>query len=218
MTFLEPSYEFAHPGTSRGQVDLGDTVQVENLNAQPLLLTYDSRRYVIQPGERRPVPFEAAKVWFGDPRAAGDVVSKRDEVGRVQWIPDRKSEVRRLRVLYNVHPEQERARNSTYKAMWGDETQLPPDALPRVAVYDYEGNEIHMVAHDPEGRSVIPVQQTLSDDDQLRSLIAKQDAAIKQLQARLGLDNTMQPRDTPDIPTDGEVEEPDIEPEIPEDE
>lgn len=153
-------------------LDIGDVVQVTNNDDTPLVLEYDSRRHVIQPHETRPVPFECANVYFGDPRSSGMIASKRDNVGRVQFIPDRATEVRRLRTLYDNQ--------------MGDERFILNH--PNVTVKDYDGHPVLTVLDDPSGESVTVAQPTISENEQLRHLINRQQQTIDMLAQRLGVD------------------------------
>lgn len=192
-------------------VGLGDVLHVKNKGSKPLVLAYDSRRHVIEPGATRPIPFEAAALYFGDPRSGGAVQSKRDEVGRVSFIADRATEVRRLRTLYDVHPQNV---NADGGQEWGDETQLPASAIPNVEVHDYDGNPVRMVIHDPAGDHISPAQITVSENDQLRILVNRQQQMIETLAQRLGVD-PISGRDVPAFTgADGEATQPADEEEV----
>lgn len=153
-------------------LDIGDYVQVKNNDDKPLILTYDSRRHVIEPGATRPIPFECGNLYFGDPRSSTNIASKRDNVGRVQFIPDRATEVRRLRTLYDNQ--------------MGDDTII--DNHPDVEVYDYDGNRVTTVLDDPSGETVTASVTSISENDQLRELLRRQQATIDMLAQRLGVD------------------------------
>lgn len=154
--------------------DLGDFVNVENLDDKALVIEYDSRRHVVEPGATRPIPFEAANVYFGDPRSTGMIAAKRDSVGRVQFIPDRATEVRRLRTLYDNRS--------------GDERVI--ENHPNVRVTDYDGNVIPTVLHDPAGDMVNVAVPTISENEQLREMMRRQQQTIDLLAQRLGVDPT----------------------------
>lgn len=136
----------------------GSTVYV--INKEPNRRTYKfaGRSYILEPDEKVPVPFEAATLWFGDPRAAQDIMSVRDaDSDVVSWVPDRDSELRRLTVRYG-----------------GDDHAK----FPEVEIQDLEGNVLHSVIEDPEGEHVLPAVTTLSES-QLK------DKKIDDLMARL---------------------------------
>lgn len=155
-------------------LDIGDYVQVTNKGSKPLVLMYDSRTHVIEPGATRPIPFECSNVYFGDPRATSMMAAKRDNVGRVQFIPDRATEVRRLRTLYDNQS--------------GAETEVLD--YPPVEIRDYDGNLITTVLEDPAGDSVTAASVTIDENEQLRQMLARQQQTIDMLAQRLGIDPT----------------------------
>lgn len=181
--------------TNTALLDIGDYVNVENLGDKPLVLEYDSRRHVIEPGATRPIPFEAANVYFGDPRASGVIAAKRDSVGRVQFIPDRATEVRRLRTLYDNQ--------------LGDEREIVNH--PQVRVTDYDGNLVPTVLHDPAGDSVTTATPTISENEQLREMLRRQQQTIDLLAQRLGVDPTSGRELAPsEVPADEQSHEPPV--------
>lgn len=137
-----------------------------------LVLMWDAKPYTIEVGKEGFTPFEAMSIAMGDPRSGEVVTTVRDEAGNVQFILDRATEVRRLRVLYD---------NKI-----GDEGQIlyAPDAT----VTDLEGNEIKTVLADPEGESVITAPTTILDRDQLLAQVQRQQRMIEQLAESQGID------------------------------
>ena len=126
-------------------------------NETPLTLMWDSRPYLVKVGETAFAPFEAVSVATGDPRSGASTTSIRDDAGNVGWVVDRPTEVRRLRTLYD---------NQT-----GDLGEIL--FAPVLEVENLEGERVRTVLDDPEGDSVIPVQTTLLDRDQLLAQIQR---------------------------------------------
>lgn len=151
----------------------GDFVRVVNQGSVPFVLTYDSRKYILRPQLDSFIPFEAACLYFGDPRSVDTSRSVRNSQGVVQWVPDRRGEINRLRLRYNnnIGP--------------GDEIS----GHPNVAVYDMGGQPISMVVHDPTGENVAATRTQSPDLDPvvIRATITQQQRLIDQLMVRLGL-------------------------------
>ena len=147
-------------------VDLGDMVRVVNLEQYDLFWSWDSRRTIIKSGDSAFVLFDCAKVYVGDPRSGERVRSMKNEQGLVQFIPDRATETRRLKILYNDN-------------RMADEAVI--NGYPDVEVYTMTGERITTVLDDPVGRTVIPVETTKYDSDALMARIDRQDRLIAKL-------------------------------------
>lgn len=152
-----------HPDGSR---------EVIHDDSSPLVLQWNSRKYPVEVGGKTHVPFEAAANAFGDPRAAENMGSFKDEAGNVGFILDRATEVRRLRTLYDNQV--------------GPENQIL--YAPHVSVSDLDGNAISTVLDDPEGASVHPVITTATDKSALEAQIAKLQRTVELLAGQQGLD------------------------------
>lgn len=151
--------------------DIGDIVRVVNKGDAPFTIGWDSRQYKLEPGADSFVPFEAACLWFGDPRSTNSIQSATNQHGLVSFIPDRDSEVRRLRVKYGN--------------IGGDERFIDP--APDVEVYDLSGEVIVTVLNDPEGENVTLAAPTVVDQSNLMATIQRQQAQIDLLLAQFGL-------------------------------
>src|SRR4051812_31898248 len=119
-------------------VDNGDIVRAVNTGGAVFTIGWDSKQYKLEPGKDTFIPFEAACLWFGDPRSTNSIQSIKNQHGMVSFVPDRDSEVRRLRVKYGN--------------IGGDERYVDPG--PSVDLFDLEGNQITTVLDDPEGEDV----------------------------------------------------------------
>lgn len=146
------------------------TVYVINKEADPRTYQYDGRRYRLEPNKKIPVPFAAAALWLGDPRASGNIASVSDEeTGAVAWVPDRDSEHRRLVVRYGGE----------------DHYQFP-----KMEVQDLDGNTVHTVVSDPEGDHVMTVEQTVDEAKAKDDRIAALEAKVNQLLSVMGDNET----------------------------
>lgn len=171
----------------------GDFVQVElmedgNEGYPEITLGWDNREYMIQRGRKVIVPFEAMVLRFGDPRAGTNITSIKSAGGNVTgWIPDRLSEVARLRLLWGAHADK-------YPRFDDIDT-------PNVMVYDLTNEPVATVISDPEGKDSIPVTQTESDRDAILALMERQQAQIDQLKRDLGVTDEIELES--ELPTDG---------------
>lgn len=160
------------------QVNLGDIVKVINHGPRPLKLMWDSRKYVIAPDAEEFVPFECAKLYFGDPRALENVQSVRDDRGVVGFVSDRATEVRRLRLLWD---------HSFGEYIPGEVDAFDTARIPHVDVFTVRGERVPMVLDDPEGNAIIPAQQTRTEQTDMRAQLAQQGSLINALMERLGM-------------------------------
>lgn len=183
-------------------VGLGDMLRVKNLgNPDNVLadgskgryhgditLTWNSRDYRCPVGQEVIVPFEAVKVALGDPRAAENIGSHRDPFGIVSWIPDRASEIRRLRALYDNQS--------------GQEDEVLPGSHPLVEVSDLDGNRIPTVLDDPTGESVFSSRPTVADANELIEMVRRQQRTIDMLVEKQGITQDDLPNDSASVEGD----------------
>lgn len=164
-----------------------DIVRLRNNSDATFKDQYASVPYVAQPGDAILVPFDAACLWFGDPR-----LSDRPTLSQY----DRKDEYDRVfhRSGYAV------------KEVGGEEYTIPD-----YAIEDLEGNPIYMTLWDPEGNKL-----TLSNSSNVglndSAAIAQELEIVKRQQAALlqRLEELQAP-DAPgldDIPTDNPTKVP----------
>ena len=204
--------------------ELGETLRVANVSTvETYRFGWNSRQYIIPPGGSDFIPFDAIKVYAGDPRATNNVRTSRDSLGIVSFLPDRQTEVRRLRLLYSA-PFGEYMRAGDVGGIFVH-TPDPNDTtlatrfawdgvrIPMIEVYNIRGERIYTVLDDPEGTLNIPVPVTQSHidrSDQLTRLVEQQATIIDALSARLGIDPNSHALDNdPDL-----LNEPPPEPEV----
>lgn len=141
-------------------------VMAVNDGEKEVTLMYDSRTYRLEPGKTVPMPFAAACLWFGDPRASESVQSLRDSRGLVAFIPDRDTEVRRLRAKYDNQ--------------MGDERVIT--GAPHVSLFSIPENErIYTVLDDPQGDRVIEASTTVQEQHDLMTIVQRQQKQIELL-------------------------------------
>src|SRR5215471_20262811 len=146
--------------------ELGETLRVLNVGSSTLRFAWNSRQYVLGPSSSEYMPFDAVKLYCGDPRATNIVRTSRDAIGIVSFLPDRATEVRRLRLLYAA-PFGEYMRASDVGGIFVNSPTLQPDLattfawegvrVPLVEVYNIRNERIYTVLDDPEGTLTIPV-------------------------------------------------------------
>lgn len=163
------------------------------VNQDPIAHTvkWNSRRYKLEPGKDVFIPAACAYTWFGDPRSTNIYQSITTPEGTVYFVPDRASEVRRLRIKYGGGFD-------------GDEQSFDGvPALPNVEVYDTDGNRVTTVLDDPTGDSVTPALITTSDETDLRKTVAQQQRLIAALMEANGMNEDGTAKDESELPADG---------------
>jgi len=170
-------------------VGVGSIVKVLNLDPSRIFRgMWDLAEYVIPPGGTEFMPFEAMKLFFGDPRSTDRVRSSRDSKGLVAFLPDRAGEVRRLRLLYNHG-------FGDYSGKEGPDVVWEQHKIPHVAVYTLDDQLILTVLDDPAGRSVLPAVATQQEEQDLRETVIRQGRLLQSLMDRLGV-NSLDDLDT----------------------
>jgi hypothetical protein len=154
----------------------GDVVMARNLGTRPLTLTYGGRKYDVPVEKQVAIPFDCMTLWFGDPRATDAIRSVRDEAGIVTWVPDRATEVRRLRLKWGQITGSEET-----------VTEGPRD-VPKVEFSDFDGRQIFSVVDDPFGDHISPVQITRAENDDLRALVLRQQDQIDAMAKMMKMD------------------------------
>lgn len=179
---------------------IGDIVRVQNLGAKPIKCMWDSRHYNVPVGGEEFMPFECMKLYFGDPRAAENIHSVRDDRGVVGFVSDRATEVRRLRLLWD---------HKFGEYIPGEVDAFDDTRIPHVHVFDIRGNPVPTVLDDPEGTRVMQAHQTQAQQTDLMSVVQNQGKMIEILMQRLGMDQgpatfngmNLPPVDSPPDPT-----------------
>lgn len=165
------------------RLTVGTIVKVVNLDPQRIFRGFwDAAEYVIPPGGTDFMPFEAMKLFFGDPRATTSVRSMRDGRGLVSFLPDRAGEVRRLRLLYDHG-------FGDYTGQEGPDVVWIKDKIPHVAVYSLDDQLILTVLDDPAGTHAMPAQQTEAEAIDLRETVIRQGRLIQSMMDRLGVES-----------------------------
>lgn len=160
-------------------VTLGDMVRLVNLEDRPLRLAWNNQVHTIAPKGEAFVPFDLAKLYFGDPRSLETVTRVRDERGHDMIVADRAAEVRRLQSYWQ---------SSTIKFreyIPGDTSYIDEDGIsdlmPSVEVYTLAGERILMVADDPYGDTVVAATSTRAESDRVRQQLMDQSDMIAEL-------------------------------------
>lgn len=156
---------------------LGDFCELHNRDDHTLQFSWNSKPYRVDPGHKIMVPFELVKLYFGDPRSTAAMSSQRDLNGVIHWLPDRASEIRRLRCLYDNQA--------------GDEGSVY--GFPKVEIFDINGERVLTVLDDPTGETVTPATRSVSEDNEILGLVRKQQQTIDMLMQRLNLTATGEP-------------------------
>jgi hypothetical protein len=178
-------------------VQPGDILRIKNLDSATYEFMYNSIPYRVPANGEASLPFEAAALWFGDPRSGGAIASTKDRQGLTGWVPDRDTEVRRLRVKYGI--------------VGGTETSFPEEQIPHVELYDIDGNRVMHALDDPTGENVNVAVPTQAQQADLQSQVAN---LTKQVEALLAGSATAQAAadDAPVAPEPSPELEPEQEP------
>lgn len=185
----------------------GDIVRVVNRDDRPLTIGLGGRSYVLPPDKEVPVPFDAAVIAFGDPRSGENMASMRDETGVVYWIPDRPTEVRRLRLKYGLETGNER----TFEGTGG--------RIPDVRIFTIDGEPVQFVINDPSGKAVEPARITEQEREGLMAIVERQQRQIEMLLTHFNMEEgaVPLPKEPPDVPADVPAESSSNPLDIPED-
>lgn len=193
--------------------ELGETLRVVSMEETVTLrFDWNSRPYVIPPGGEAYMPFDAVKLYTGDPRSAGRIATTRDSIGIVSFLADRATEVRRLRLLYAA-PFGEYMSGQDLGGIFLPDVASRSEfqvasawknvRIPKVAVYNIAGQQIITVLDDPAGTLSIPVSVTAAQMDQqtqYMGIIEGQRRLIEVMADRLGIDpNSPALDNTPDL-------------------
>lgn len=129
-----------------------------------MTIGWNGRMTELKPGRKTMVILEAATNAFGDPRSAAtaQAIPMGDPAtGERLFIPDRTSEVRRLRLRYGIHD----GNDGTFENINGT------FMAPRVKMETENGDEIVSVLDDPEGKTVNQVATTIQEQSNSNALI-----------------------------------------------
>lgn len=156
----------------------GDTVRAINQEDYDVTVGWGNVNYILKPQKDTFVPAEAIINYFGDPRSTSEMKSMELATGQHAWVPDRPTEVRRLRIKwarYNINN--------------------PEDDLiaPHVEVYTLDGDWVPTVANDPQGERVNAASLTVKDQFDRDAVIERMQAQLDQLLKERNLDQLVEP-------------------------
>lgn len=149
----------------------GQFVRAINKGEHELTIRYNRMKYKLEPEKERLIPWEAAQLWFGDPRTSAEMKFIENEDGSKQMLYPRQAEVRRLRAKYGNLEGQ------------SDETIVPN--CPTVEIYTGEGHRVVTVLEDPKGETSNPALISRADDTTTANLLKKQQKQIDMLMKEL---------------------------------
>lgn len=122
----------------------------------------------------------------------------KDTIGIVEFLSDRATEVRRLRLLYAAPfgeylPDAADAgsifaRKPQGVFYPGENRAFQGMMIPHVEVYNIAGDRIYTVLDDPEGMDTIPARATLKTQSDLQQVVLDQGRLITAMAERLGID------------------------------
>jgi hypothetical protein len=151
------------------QFSLEDHLEVRNRGVDDIILSWNNRHHTVPAGGKNLVPATAIINFLGDPRAGSNVTSYKISDDEVMFIPDRKTEIRRL------------------NAKWGNDPNNEEDITPtkpNVEVYDGQGQRVYTVIDDPTGELAIPSNIVTQNSQQ--DMIVKLQKQVEALSAQVG--------------------------------
>lgn len=163
-------------------VNIGDFVSVKNNEPQDIVLQY-GKRYIIKAGKTGMVPFECAKLWYGDPRSMESKMRLTigpPEAGVFEWIPSRREEIERLAILYGVYNA-----NKLTGTGRGTENAGILDNMMDVTVTTLDGDEIVFPCSDPDGTKTLPQNSDDSGNAYLMRRMAQMQNQMLAMQQEL---------------------------------
>ncbi len=168
---------------------LEEACRVKNVGDEPFVGSYLGKETVIAPkAEAGWVRAEAAILWFGDPTAI-------DHVEGLDEHNDRTDECDRLDARYGIFPIRRDEMSTT-------PTLTRAEAWPKVKVMTMEGEEVHMVIHDPQGADVTPAPtETVEDRRDMLATIDDLKKRVERYEEKLA-SSAQPPTEGPDVATD----------------
>lgn len=164
----------------------------------PMVLMWNSREFVCKPGEETVAQLEAVINAFGDPRAMATPQNVLIGDPRVSteklFIPDRASEVTRLRQRYAIMTGWDTGFTDF------DGTPLVPD----VELHTLSGEEIIPLTADPLGTHNTPVVITQAQASSTDDIIAQMQRQIDALREQMAV----KPKSLDEIPEDSDPADP----------
>lgn len=147
----------------------GGACKVINQEDVTHTIGWDNIEYLLPPHEEVVVSADAVINAFGDPRSKDEMYSVTMANGVTGWVPDRPSEVRRLR------------------SKWGNHDG-PEDTViaPTVEVFTLTGEKVTTVIDDPKGETVNPALITQANERHLQDIVKQQQAQLDELMRLVG--------------------------------
>jgi hypothetical protein len=184
-------------------IDSGDMFRIRNDEDRVLNVTYERRKYVVEPKQTALVPFGLICEFWGDPRARTGRFEKFSDSKEKGWIPKREDELKRLGGKYGTYSEDI---ETLVAEEWpaGNPSQGTPKGRPhRVSIQTDDGKVIVPVCFDTTGDAVYAAVRNESEDlnDQVQyreHLEQEMDKLKEQMRALQGIG----------APDDAEVDSP----------
>lgn len=186
-------------------------VRLRNDGPVPFSDGYAGRRYEVEPGGERIVPFFAMCLWMGHPEA-------KDEPGDDREMKWRLKEFERLRTKYGVYEN-----DSLWELLAPistppppiDEVHIPdvlanarfPEVRPQLSAWDLFGKRYVTVIDDPVGSHLTPDVQSVMEKDAMAAHIARMQQQIEQMQGQMAVEAGADPTVTLP-PEHGQASEP----------
>ena len=174
-------------------LDSGDMLRIRNDEDRALDITFERKRYVVEPGQTGLVPFGLVCHFWGDPRSRFGSIQKFSDSKERGYVPAREDELKRLGGKYGTYSEDTDVLNAE------DWEPLSPFAGTskgrphRVTIQTDDGKIVVPVCFD-NGETVYPAIRNESEDlnDQqtrYEHLVAQMDKLKEQMRTLQGADD-----------------------------
>lgn len=146
---------------SDGTIDEYSIVRVRNTMTRDFRIDYANKRWDIGAGKERTLPYHCMVMVCGDPRAFDVPGDMRQRYRTDEW--------QRLRILYGVY----------------DDILANGENLPKLEVYDLDGNRIQTVLDDPEGNADELAAINESELERTQNMLMATMQRLKELEASM---------------------------------
>ncbi len=164
-------------------LELDDVYRVKNLDDHPIVLRWNKKQTVIEPGQERAFNVGGIINAFGDWRAKEDSymgrVHPRDPNSSVTQIPSRQQEIDRLASYWFVNPTN---KDGSENPLAGNDPAVLVQRVAKVEITDLDGNVITQVLHDPQGEGFVSRDAAASDAEEMRSELRRAMARVRALE------------------------------------
>ena len=173
-------------------LDSADMLRIRNDEDKVLDLTFERRRYRVEPKETALVPFNLVCHFWGDPRSRFGKYEKFSDSREKGWVPKREEELKRLGGKYGTYSEDLEVLNAEEWDQFSPFAGTTKARPHRVSIQTDDGRIVIPVCFDTSGEAVYPAIRNESEDlnDQVKyreHLEQEMDKLKEQMRALQGI-------------------------------